>query len=134
MNNTINILAKLSAMQKTATKLKTKQVKLGRVDELADDIQRNAEEVSAIIDQVANWVGQSLQYMSELNSLQSQTESLYQQAMETYADIQDLGLDMPQRLEDATGQAQMIVELSIGTLTNNLEAAEQILNQSIIIA
>jgi chromosome segregation ATPase len=127
MSNVNHILHKLSILQERKTKVTKYEAKLGKVDDLIDKIEMLSDEVDSISLNVSELVGTALSDAQELDRLQDQLEALYQEAMQTQVDIEDIGLDVPQNLIDASEKAQGIVDAPIGTLINALNECERVL-------
>jgi ABC-type transporter Mla subunit MlaD len=122
MANISKIYAKLSALKDAKS-----PVKLGKIDDLIDQMERLSDEVDSISLNVSELVGTALSDAQELDRLQDQLEALYQEAMQTQVDIEEIGLDVPQNLIDASEKAQGIVDAPIGTLINALNECERVL-------
>lgn len=127
MSHVQHILQKLSAIQQRKTKVEAYNVKLGKVDDLIENIEMLSSEANNLALNISELVGTALSDARELSALQDQLEKLYQDAKQTEVDIEDIGLDVPQNLIDASEKAYEIVESNVVVLINALDEAERVL-------
>jgi len=127
MSNVNHILHKLSILKERQTKVTKYEIKLGRVDDIIDNIDSLGNEMITLSEAVRNAVGLALDDAQELSNIQGQLNELYQDAMQTQVDIEDIGLDVPQNLTDAIEQAREMIDADVIVLINALQEAERVI-------